>query len=131
MARYRVNLLYICLWTALTLLHRVSGMPTSETSSSNEHGPYQYGFETEVLHERQNNPTLPIIGAPLSGTNGAIPQRIEIRKLQKNTDLWTLYLLALDMMQHTDQNSPTSWYQIAGKILACVLASLLVAWHVN
>ncbi|KAI3343114.1 hypothetical protein F4824DRAFT_485829 [Ustulina deusta] len=40
--------------------------------------------------------------------------RLEIRDLQKNHDQWNLYLLALSWMQYTSQDSPFSWYQIAG-----------------
>ncbi|KAI1365709.1 hypothetical protein F5Y08DRAFT_327887 [Xylaria arbuscula] len=40
--------------------------------------------------------------------------RLEIRDLQKNHDQWNLYLLALSWMQYTAQDSPFSWYQIAG-----------------
>jgi tyrosinase len=41
--------------------------------------------------------------------------RQEIRDLQKDDDLWNLYILALSWMQYTPQDSPFSWYQIAGR----------------
>lgn len=40
--------------------------------------------------------------------------RPEIRQLEQDTDLWTLYILGLSMMQFTDQASPTSYYGLAG-----------------
>ncbi|KAI0505261.1 hypothetical protein F5B22DRAFT_640025 [Xylaria bambusicola] len=46
--------------------------------------------------------------------DGKPQPRLEIRELQKNHDQWNLYLLALSWMQYTSQDSPFSWYQIAG-----------------
>ncbi|CAK7220176.1 hypothetical protein SBRCBS47491_004101 [Sporothrix bragantina] len=43
-----------------------------------------------------------------------MPPRQEIRQMEKDTDLWTLYILGLNMMQYTDQSELLSYYQIAG-----------------
>lgn len=40
--------------------------------------------------------------------------RQEIRELEKDQDVWNLYLLGLSMMQSTDMQSQTSWFSIAG-----------------
>ena len=37
--------------------------------------------------------------------------------MEKDTDLWTLYILGLNMMQYTDQSELLSYYQIAGLLL--------------
>lgn len=47
-------------------------------------------------------------------SNGSIPYRLEIRELQKDGDLWNLYLLGLERLQATEQSDKLSWYQIAG-----------------
>ncbi|KAI1428347.1 hypothetical protein F5Y12DRAFT_782760 [Xylaria sp. FL1777] len=46
--------------------------------------------------------------------DGQPQPRLDIRALEKNHDQWNLYLLALSWMQYTSQDSPFSWYQIAG-----------------
>ncbi|CAK7270823.1 hypothetical protein SEPCBS57363_004302 [Sporothrix epigloea] len=43
-----------------------------------------------------------------------MPPRQEIRRMENDTDLWTLYILGLNMMQYTDQSNLLSYYQIAG-----------------
>jgi tyrosinase len=47
-------------------------------------------------------------------TGGDIHVRQEIRQLEQDQDMWTLYILGLSMLQFTAQSSPTSWYSIAG-----------------
>ncbi|KAI1300345.1 hypothetical protein F5Y03DRAFT_386082 [Xylaria venustula] len=54
------------------------------------------------------------IVASLPLVDGQPQPRLEIRELEKNDDQWNLYLLALSWMQYTSQDSPFSWYQIAG-----------------
>ncbi|KAH0538314.1 hypothetical protein FGG08_005088 [Glutinoglossum americanum] len=48
------------------------------------------------------------------GSDGSVPLRLEIRELQKNADLWNLYLLGLDRLQKVGQNELTSYYQLSG-----------------
>jgi tyrosinase len=40
--------------------------------------------------------------------------RQEIRQMENDNEMWTLYLLGLSMMQFTDQSDALSWYQITG-----------------
>lgn len=49
--------------------------------------------------------------------------RLEIRDLQKNSDQWNLFLLAIEHFQAKDKNDPLSWYQIAGKLETLFLES--------
>lgn len=56
---------------------------------------------------------FPVTGIP-SGASGPVPQRLEIRQLQKNTNQWNLYLLAMAQYQSMNQSTMTSYYQIAG-----------------
>jgi hypothetical protein len=120
MAIRHTTLLCLCLTICITFIQLANATPLpdpfSDSSSPGGLSGYDYGYDTAPIPKRQNDPQIAVTG-PLGGTgNGsAPPQRIEIRQLQNNTDLWTLYILGLDMMQHTDQSSPTSWYQIAGQ----------------
>jgi hypothetical protein len=93
------------------------------TERSQNYGSYIYGFDGVRLSKRQasttssfSNSSNYVITGAMGGTgpDGGVPQRLEIRELQKNEDLWTLYILGLDMMQWTDQTDKLSWYQIAG-----------------
>lgn len=64
---------------------------------------------------RHRGRDAPIVVGGLGGTlNGTMPARKEIRRLEQNTDLWTLYILGLSLMQYTDQSQLLSYYQIAG-----------------
>jgi len=48
------------------------------------------------------------------GQDGSVPLRLEIRDLQKNPDLWNLYLLGLARLQQSDQGELLSYYQLSG-----------------
>jgi tyrosinase len=48
------------------------------------------------------------------GQDGSVPLRLEIRELQKNADLWNLYMLGLDRLQRVNQSNLLSYYQLAG-----------------
>lgn len=76
---------------------------------------YNYGFDiTKSLKEkRQSDGYIVTTGMPLT-QNGSVPIRREIRDLQQDADQWVLYILALDMMQYTDQSDESSWYSILG-----------------
>ncbi|OAA61176.1 putative domain, di-copper centre [Niveomyces insectorum RCEF 264] len=85
-------------------------------------GPYDYGFDVDRhLADRRGLQSGPaaapapfvVHGAP-GGLHTTIAARPEIRQLETNPDLWTLYLLGLSMMQYTDQSQLLSYYQIAG-----------------
>jgi len=67
--------------------------------------------------KRQDANSFPVTGArDGGGPNGSLPIRMEIRELQKNTDMWTLYILGMSYMHWTGQENPLSWYQIAGTL---------------
>lgn len=76
---------------------------------------YDYGLDiTKSLKEkRQSDGYIVTTGMPLN-QNGSVPVRHEIRDLQQDPDRWVLYILALDMMQYTDQSDESSWYSITG-----------------
>ncbi|KAI9767433.1 MAG: hypothetical protein M1840_005662 [Geoglossum simile] len=48
------------------------------------------------------------------GPNGSVPLRLEIRELQRNPDLWNLYILGLERLQSVDQKELLSYYQLSG-----------------
>lgn len=83
---------------------------------------YDYGFDVHGhLAKRRHGPfgiarrDAPFVVTGIAGhRNGTLPARQEVRQLEKNTDLWTLFILGLNMMQYTDQSHVLSYYQIAG-----------------
>ncbi|KAA8573382.1 hypothetical protein MFRU_053g00020 [Monilinia fructicola] len=84
------------------------------TTPENE-GPkgYDYGVDIGALLKRDVS-KMPTTGVRYNGSSASIPVRQEIRDLEKNGDLWQLYILAQSMMQTMDQSEMRSWYQIAG-----------------
>jgi hypothetical protein len=70
---------------------------------------YDYGSQKRPVSKRQSS-----IIQTTGVKNNGVQSRQEIRQLEQNTMLWTLYILGLDMLQYTDQNDELSWYQIAG-----------------
>lgn len=50
----------------------------------------------------------------ITGATGGVHQRLEIRELQKNGEMFNLFLLALTEFQAIDQNQIDSYFQIAG-----------------
>lgn len=78
---------------------------------------YDYGFDAAKSHQskRASDDIVVNAGMPLND-DGSAPVRLEIRDLEKDEDRWSLYILALDMLQYTDQTEPTSWYGITGMI---------------
>ncbi|KAH8647567.1 common central domain of tyrosinase-domain-containing protein [Tricladium varicosporioides] len=80
-----------------------------------EYPPYDYGVDRNTIAKRQSQDFLAVTGVPTgNASNEPIPVRLEIRDLEKDQTMWTLYILGLDMMQYMDQTSPTSWYGIMG-----------------
>jgi tyrosinase len=53
----------------------------------------------------------------ITGATGGVQPRLEIRELQKNSEMWNLYLLAMTEFQAMDQDVIDSYYQIAGESL--------------
>ncbi|KAK3372444.1 hypothetical protein B0H63DRAFT_551021 [Podospora didyma] len=97
MAPIRLILLACVLWVPFVL-----GQYTS----------YNYGFNVVRRVRRDIDATRPLVVR--GGGGGDIQVRQEIRELEQDQDLWTLYILGLSMLQFTDQSSPTSWYSITG-----------------
>jgi hypothetical protein len=79
---------------------------------------YNYGdVENKGLEKRQSDSPIIVTGVH-SGVapNGSVPLRLEVRELEKNADQWTLYLLALDKWEYTNQSDLLSWYSVAGEL---------------
>jgi len=104
----------------LSSLVQSSDVPRNSPRNNHDqpHGlrPYEYGFDVHKLVRRQLNKrqrsSTPLI---VKGAGrGEVRLRQEIRVMEQDQDLWTLYILALSMMQFTDQSVETSWYQITG-----------------
>lgn len=83
---------------------------------------YNYGFDVSrrVKRQLERHPVVVV----KAGDDREIHVRQEIRELEKDRDLWTLYILALSMMQYSDQSTPTSWYGITGLPLTPRLSSV-------
>ncbi|KAI0553589.1 Di-copper centre-containing protein [Xylaria curta] len=74
---------------------------------------YDYGHHTNLgIYKRDFGQSSVVGSLPL--VDGQPQPRLEIRDLEKDKDQWNLYILALSWMQYTPQDSPFSWYQIAG-----------------
>lgn len=73
---------------------------------------YNYGFDVSKHFRRQADKPLVVRGDP----SGTIRLRLEIRELEQDSDLWTLYILGLSMMQFEDQTDPNSWYGLTGSL---------------
>lgn len=74
---------------------------------------YDYGFDAAGSLKRQASQR--IVVSRLPSVNGTVPIRSEIRQMKRDARKWNLYLLALSMMQNTDQHQALSWYQITGR----------------
>lgn len=86
---------------------------------------YDYGVDLDQLVRRQDPTDKIIVGRLPLAPNGSIPIRPEIHDMRKDGYMWDLYILALSMFQSVSQDSPLSWYQIAGRtsplpILPCI-----------
>lgn len=75
---------------------------------------YDYGHNINASFRKRGLVQSSVVGS-LPLVDGRPVARLEIRDLQKDDDQWNLYILALSWMQYTPQESPFSWYQIAGK----------------
>ncbi|KAG6363418.1 hypothetical protein INS49_008517 [Diaporthe citri] len=74
---------------------------------------YDYGFDVARAYnaKRQLGGNI-VVTTGMPAGPGPVPVRQDIRDLQKDPDRWSLYILALDMMQWTEQSQPTSWFSI-------------------
>ncbi|KAK3341574.1 hypothetical protein B0T25DRAFT_510773 [Lasiosphaeria hispida] len=75
-----------------------------------QHTPYDYGFDVTRHAKRAIATPLVVRGE----VGGDVQLRQEIRQLEQDQDLWTLYILGTSLLQFTEQSSPTSWYSITG-----------------
>ncbi|KAI9673898.1 MAG: hypothetical protein M1817_002104 [Caeruleum heppii] len=68
------------------------------------------------LSKRQTSQSPFVVTGVPSGkqSNGAVPFRLEIRELQKNTNQWNLFMLSLSRLQSIDPAQALSYYQLAG-----------------
>ena len=64
-------------------------------------------------HIRRQDDIYPVLGVRGYGLNNTAP-RLEIRELQRNPDLFNLYLLGIQRWQNTSQDDKLSYFQIAG-----------------
>lgn len=105
-ARIGLILLIICLCLA-------EGSSVARPHSTNAR--YNYGIDRSLIAKRQSINGIVVTGI-LNGNslNGSLPVRLEIRNLEKDQDVWTLYMLGLDLLQSIPQDEKLSWYQLAG-----------------
>ncbi|KAF2177857.1 Di-copper centre-containing protein [Zopfia rhizophila CBS 207.26] len=61
----------------------------------------------KLLQERANN-------IAITGVQGTVAPRLEIRDLNKNADQWNLYLLGMERFMAKSMSDRLSYYQIAG-----------------
>jgi tyrosinase len=78
---------------------------------------YDYGFDVARAFntKRQLGGNI-VVTTGMPVRSGPVPVRPDVRDLQKDLEKWSLYILALDMMQWTDQSYPTSWFSISGTL---------------
>ncbi|KAH9909002.1 hypothetical protein F4778DRAFT_207554 [Xylariomycetidae sp. FL2044] len=74
---------------------------------------YDYGFDA-TLHIQKRQLVQSFIVNPIPLVDGKVQLRQEIRDLENDKDMWNLYILAVSWMQYETQDSPFSYYQIAG-----------------
>jgi hypothetical protein len=90
-----------------------------------QYSAYNYGFDVTKRVKRQLSQRSTMVVNDKSGS-GNVVVRQEIRQLEQDQDLWTLYILGLSMLQFTDQSSPTSYYGLAG---LCFLPAIAVEYQ--
>ncbi|KAI9897875.1 hypothetical protein N3K66_007731 [Trichothecium roseum] len=74
---------------------------------------YDYGVDIESLTRRDPTARILVGRLPLY-PDGSVPQRLEIREMEKDAHRWDLFILSLSMFQYVSQSDPMSWYQVAG-----------------
>ncbi|KAH6644006.1 common central domain of tyrosinase-domain-containing protein [Boeremia exigua] len=68
---------------------------------------------SHIRRQGSNTGIYPVLGVLGLGLNNTAP-RLEIRELQRNQDLFNLYLLGLQHWQETNQDDKFSYFQVAG-----------------
>jgi tyrosinase len=74
---------------------------------------YDDSIDRNTIIKRQQ-PSTPLVVTGVQTFHGPTPLRLEVRQLEQDPTLWTLYILGLDMLQYTNQTEMLSWYQITG-----------------
>ncbi|EAQ93199.1 hypothetical protein CHGG_01434 [Chaetomium globosum CBS 148.51] len=77
-----------------------------------QYSAYNYGFDVKKRVKRQLGRRSTMVVQEKIG--GDIQVRQEVRQVEKDQELWTLYILGSSMLQYTDQASPMSYYGLAG-----------------
>jgi tyrosinase len=93
----------------------LSWMYLCELVHSRTLSSYNYGdsIDRNTITKRQQ-PSSPFVVTGVQTSRGPTPLRLEVRQLEQDPTLWTLYILGLDMLQYTNQTEMLSWYQITG-----------------
>ncbi|KAK4128712.1 Di-copper centre-containing protein [Parathielavia appendiculata] len=99
MMRFRLSLLIFL--TSLANVFAIS-----------QYAPYDYGFDISRRVKREVARRSELVLQPKTSSDLVVRQ--EIRQLEQDKDVWTLYILGLSMLQFTDQASPASYYGLAG-----------------
>ena len=92
----------------------------SSVSSTQIPSPLRF-FKRELAARKPRNAqkaapaNTPFAITGVKDETGSVHPRLDIRSLQKNKDLWNLYLLGLVRMQAVPQDDKLSWYQIGSK----------------
>ena len=69
-------------------------------------------IDPDSIQARQNNY---YVLQPV--TDGGVQPRMDIRELERNSaykEVWTLFILAVERLKAVDQQTKTSFYQVAG-----------------
>lgn len=106
----------ITLTRALQLL-LVVGLLCSSTHSkivrANRRRHITTNIHPHIQRQDVSTDVYPVLGLPGLGLNTTVP-RLEIRELQRNSDLFNVYLLGVQRWQNTSQDDKFSYFQIAG-----------------
>ncbi|KAL2172055.1 hypothetical protein VTG60DRAFT_425 [Thermothelomyces hinnuleus] len=94
----------------MTLLFPIVCLVSALVSA--QYSGYDYGFDVKKRVKRQLGQRSAMVVQDKTGSE--IQVRQEIRQLEQDHDLWTLYILGLSMLQYTDQESLVSYYGLAG-----------------
>lgn len=72
-------------------------------------------LHTHIRRQDISSNIYPVLGIRGQGVNTTAP-RLEIRELQRNADLFNVYLLGLQRWQNTSQDDKFSYFQVAGSL---------------
>ena len=93
--------------TILTLIVLLQGV------LANHGHQHVHRLKLEQIQERENT-LQKRSNIAITGIQGSVYPRQEIRTLAQNADQWNLYLLGMQAFQAVPQSDPLSYYQIAG-----------------